>query len=330
MKESPKQDAKQWEAERAQLSAWLTEWDLDQKLINAVQEEWQPELKVVSGHACNVGDVVASDLQVGSVMLLAPPQAGSVAEEMPLYVLLVELDDSAALLVPFARFHVPAIPEEWSTSFSYAPLQVLCFWNERSVPLERFPDCWQAQTLTPKQLKTCLQARIHILMGRMGKSDRLRGIGPRLLHPGDPRHSYLAEERLRLDQHLGIARAGNPVIEESKTLYLRDSYEFRDTSLLAAEAMTGYGLRGGTYMTEDREAVIATYVEDPNRIRIRIVDREGRLAKQYEGGCLQGVTGIQSERIRQGVAMAHPDLAENLAVLMVPGRDPIRLITTFS
>ena len=316
--------------ERALLAKWLSEWELDHSLSDPEAPNPQPSLARSIDFGEPGAKVEVSNLRAGTILLLKPPPAGSIDPESPLYVLVVEKAESSVLIVPFSRFQTPAIPEEWLTRFAYTPLQVLCYWNERSLAVDYFPGCWHAQTLTTKQLQSCLQARMHILIGRISGTGGAGRLGPRLIHPGDPRHEYLAEERVRLDQHLVRAQSGSHIVEEEAAPYLADDAKQRDAFLLAAETITGYGVRGGTYMTEDHEVVVATYVEDPSRIRIRVVDREGRMAKQYEGGYLEGITGVRSDRIRQGIALAHPDLAANLAVIVAPGHDPIRLITTFS
>ena len=109
--------------------------------------------------------------------------------------------------IPFSRFTVPACREEWKTDLRAMPLRVLCGWNARITAGNPMLPSWPVRRLRGKTLGR-QRAWFAVIMGKQPVPERwVRRVGPPVLHPADPRHRYLDEERERVDhcffQHNG-------------------------------------------------------------------------------------------------------------------------------
>ena len=181
-----------YEQQRQQLATWLATYELDRQLREpadpapnqSVTAARMPRRPPVHGH-----------------IRLLPPAATSLPElERPVYVLLLPGNNHhTTTLIPFSRFDTPATPQEWRTRLKQNALQVLCFWNARAVQTAALAATWLAHSVTEKQYQ---QARnIYQNLHSMGALAGTR-FGPPLRHPLDPRHIYMYEEQMLLDDLL--------------------------------------------------------------------------------------------------------------------------------
>lgn len=174
--------------EREQLAVWLHARELDLKLRGNTDE---PAVQTPADPP------QAVPVATGQVRLL-PPYTPSLPEtEHPVFVLVLAGNTKqTSTIVPFSRFDIPATPGEWSTEFEQKPLKVLCFWNSRLIPASDLEHSWLTHTLSDEQIKAITNA-----CGQYPFPPTPRH-GPALLHPLDPRHSYLHEEQTLLDDAL--------------------------------------------------------------------------------------------------------------------------------
>ncbi len=179
--------------QRRRLTAWLREWHLDQRLRDS-SEAGSAEAVTATARMARRRTVLAP----GRIVLL-PPAPGAGPADRPLYVLLLEaLPDGAFQAAPFGRFSVPAVPGEWQTGLPAGPVRVLCLWNARRIPRPLLAAGWPAGGVRRRVLDGALR--------RLQQADRPSiDSGPPLLHPLDPRHRYLMEDRQALEAALRLA-----------------------------------------------------------------------------------------------------------------------------
>jgi hypothetical protein len=173
--------------DRKKLALWLDDWRLERAL--AAADGTNGEGSETDGgagappHAPGWPPPLAGELGVGDILLLKP--ITPLTARRPTYVVVVAPGGDAGWwrVAPFSRLAAPATPEEVTTGLKSEPLRVLCLWNAHPVPARRLAAwAWRVGRIAPATL-----ARI----GAAGDGRR----GPRLVHPLDPRHTYLDEER---------------------------------------------------------------------------------------------------------------------------------------
>ena len=176
------------ETSHEKLAQWLAEWELDQTLSFATEEPLLMPEKPSHGTALSIGQTGES-LAEGDIVLLPP--YGPFTTMRPVYVALVaQLENDRWEVVPFSRYSVPATEREWSTGRDAEPLKVLCPWNRGQLDTATLLAGWKAEHLTDKEEKWLRES----LNGMADKALQER-CGPPLVHPLDPRHDYLEEER---------------------------------------------------------------------------------------------------------------------------------------
>lgn len=178
--------------QRQKLAAWLEAWRLDQTLA-AVDDAMPDTQDARTAVSCPVAKTMAGERyretptappRTGDILLLKP--LTPLTARRPVYVLVLGLGEARGTrrVAPFARFDVPATPEEVITGLPPPPLRVLALWNQRVVPMVRLAAlAWSVRRLSRAQR-----------LAALASDDRRRG--PPLVHPLDPRHAYLDEERL--------------------------------------------------------------------------------------------------------------------------------------
>lgn len=186
-------------AQRELLRQWLAERNLDLVLREATAPDGEAAPSLRYERTRRTTPVAA---RAGDVVIARPSVRGGWG---PLYLaLLDQLPDQRWHAVPFSRYSVPAVPGEWRTGLDTPALRVLCFWNVRAVePARLLPG-------VTCRLPRAQFARIRIIAaeldaGPLGTSGAAKGFGPPLVHPADPRYDYLAEERVRVEDHLASA-----------------------------------------------------------------------------------------------------------------------------
>lgn len=199
------------------LAAWLHLYELDRKLRMGAD--------VTSGSS--ITDQKERHTPAAGDILLLPPVAHAppLAIERPVYVWVASLDESTQnrLIVPFSRFDIPATEKEWETSLTPQPCKVLCFWNARKIDATALAQAWLALHMPEDTHCECLAAFQHNT-----SQEACHRFGPPLVHPLDPRHTYIQEETILLDEltkPLQHGAAGHNEIyyeiKENNSMYLR-------------------------------------------------------------------------------------------------------------
>lgn len=190
---------------RQQLAEWVAAYQLDRQLREPVPET--PELA-----ECKARPPDGPSPTAGQIRLLAPTTVSLPAVERPVYALLMPAESADAIrLIPFSRYPIPATPLEWRTSFDQQPLRVLCLWNQHVCGRACLPASWFVRTITAKRQAEV--ARV-LQVPHDLRTYAARRFGPPLLHPFDPRHVYLQEERMLLADLCGEEDEATPAILE--------------------------------------------------------------------------------------------------------------------
>ncbi len=178
--------------ERDQLAAWLHAYELDVQLRDV-----NPGAPADTVHRPEPQTVA-----YGQIRLLPPTVPTLPITERPVFVLVWTCSKNGqATMIPFGRFDIPATPGEWLTGSPHAPLKVLCFWNHRQLPTEDIAQTWLADALPEKIMQTISKAFAQFSSHRQRATMRH---GPPLIHPLDPRHIYLHEEKTLLDDQMDV------------------------------------------------------------------------------------------------------------------------------
>jgi hypothetical protein len=205
--------------QRQQLEAWLTAYAIDRQLR-------EPDVPARNTES-SPPRVRNPRPAPGQIRLLPPAAATPPDIERPVYVLLLPgARHSTLLAVPFSRFDIPATPQEWRTGLHKKPLQVLCLWNARELATAALAFAWLVHNVTDKQHQQAIAAcqSLPPLTSNAGKRS-----GPPLIHPLDPRHTYLQEEHMLLDDLCAA-------LQETETTGIAIKYHIPepDTQLLRA------------------------------------------------------------------------------------------------
>jgi len=189
------------EYHRQQLEAWLETYRVDRALRDEPGSDPDRDVEDCLSNTQGAAPMASQ------IRLLPPIGDATPQIERPVYVCLLPGDRPDGItVVPFSRFRLPATPQEWKTGLRPGPLQVLCLWNAHTCKTDNLRASWQAGTIpAPKRqmIATLLQTLnpLHDWPSRR--------FGPPLLHPLDPRQTYLQEERLLMHELLA-ARVKTP------------------------------------------------------------------------------------------------------------------------
>ena len=175
--------------QRKLLADWLAEWRLERELPPPPAEE-VPDGAAAHGDGENAPDLtVGGGLDRGDILLLPP--VGEVASSRPVYVaLLRQRGPGVWLCAPFSRFSTPATEGEYATGRVFDPLKVVCAWNATTVPASTLAKGWRTGRLSAAEVEV-LDAFASGERAELPPSRR----GPPLVHPLDPRHDYIEEEK---------------------------------------------------------------------------------------------------------------------------------------
>jgi hypothetical protein len=195
---------------RQQLATWMADYELDRQLREPLAgfASGSPVKPVLSADSA----APAADCPypaAGQIRLLKPTAESHSDAERPVYVLLMPAASADVLmLIPFSRFPVPATPREWRTGFHKEPLRVLCLWNQIVCASARLQTSWFIKMITPNkqtEIKQLLAAPNDLAVYPS------RRFGPPLVHPFDPRHVYLQEERMLLNDLCMVAESASVI-----------------------------------------------------------------------------------------------------------------------
>lgn len=193
------------------LAAWMAEWDIHCRLSADSDASPHPPSEAI----LQDGDVAPTDPspQPGEVRLLSPTVPGAGARLI--HVALFAGEDAPSLLsVPYSRFSEPAVPGEFLTGRA-EPLQVLCPWNARPLPLKVLERSWVVDNLSEEEEAQALAVLRHVRSGAALPSELADLVGPPLSHPDDPRHAYINRETLLMDRLAGTAPLTYPLPEST-------------------------------------------------------------------------------------------------------------------
>jgi len=205
-------DSRSLATERQKLALWLAEWRIHQAM-RQVSDYAPPALRSDTAEADRMpaGDDMAEEtgqpLLAGQIRLLRPDCVNSKTTR-PVYVLLLAREGvNSWTIAPFSRFAHPALPGEWKTFLSAAPLRVLCLWNARKADDSILQPAWLCGKIGAAGIASCLKMLRTVRDGKTPTRVETRRTGPPLAHPLDPRMEYMMEEREIMEAHLALAPA---------------------------------------------------------------------------------------------------------------------------
>lgn len=177
------------------LSQWLNEWRIDKLLREdgrGLSATGRESSATTNKPSCVLYDVKSAE--VGQIRLFHP-FSGETAER-PRYVVVLEQNgDGYWLVAPFSRFSEPAVPGEWKTGRNVPALRNLCIWNARLLPGSAIARSWIVDRMTAPRIAQAVTIHRFLAGGKELPLSLSRRVGPPLVHPLDPRHEYLEEER---------------------------------------------------------------------------------------------------------------------------------------
>lgn len=190
------------EREEEKLAAWLRERELDESIAMAFPGAPAETAGFPKGTSLSIGQT-GEEITAGDIVLLPP--YGPFTSERPVYVAIARpIADDRWEVVPFSRFSVPATGGEWSTGREAAPLKVLCPWNRGELPAAFLRAGWRVERLTGEEQRW--------IRGEEDPAEERKG--PPLLHPLDPRHDYLEEEKALWFDGEGVGYQSADCVEE--------------------------------------------------------------------------------------------------------------------
>ncbi|MDD5706966.1 MAG: hypothetical protein PHR35_13670 [Kiritimatiellae bacterium] len=201
MKPSPQSYNTPRQRQLACLEAWIREWKVAARLEREATDGTVVSLRPDSPRQDGSSAPRADRTRIGAVrpltagaIVLLPPDA-EYTRRRPVYVALVgDAHPGAWLAVPFGRFQHPATPGELATGRPATPLKVLCLWNRGPLEEARLRRGWRVGTLTSRE-RGWVACWLTLQPGETAPAALQQRLGPPLIHPLDPRHQYLQEER---------------------------------------------------------------------------------------------------------------------------------------
>ena len=183
--------------QREMLAAWLAEWRLEKELPQPPHEDVVStgapggDGRDMFGQSYPDKTVGATNtaLRAGDIVLLPPD--GETSSTRPVYVVLLAAGPNGSwLCAPFSRFSTPATEGEYMTGRNFDPLKVVCAWNSGHLSQNVLERGWLVEHLGAQDLKILAD----FALKRRAELPPVRR-GPPIVHPLDPRHEYVEEER---------------------------------------------------------------------------------------------------------------------------------------
>jgi hypothetical protein len=317
--------------QRQQLAVWLHEWEMDRVLAGdeslPAREAGQVRdtLRLVDPYLYK-----ARAPEPGAIVLVRPNAAAVCRGDGPLYMLVWSAAAAQqSVWIPFGRFATPGLSGEWRTGLSAGPLQVLCFWNRQYVPTGDEPAHWIVRQLSGRARQECSEAyRLYEEDASLAVARQHR-FGPPLLHPADPRHDYMDEEKERVEA--GLATAPGPL-----TLPVGAPRRFLSEGpggdggewLIAAEPAATYAQPEQIYEVGEGVAQLLVYALSGGRARVRMIGATGTVCRDFDSGWIEGRRGRRLVQVADGGAILEwADEADLLSIIMPSGeRVGLRLL----
>lgn len=177
-----------------QLAEWLSERSLD-LMLRRGEDDTIPD----------AGPMMPAVVAIGDLRLLA---GGS----RPCYGVVLPGEGSDFRWLPCSPYQTPANEKEWKWRERGA-VSVLQLWNLREVSRMQLDQSWCVEQLDFASLQMVLQAL---------QDGPASGLGPKLVHPLDPRHEYMDECYGWVDSCLGEC------VEEREPGFLQAAEEQED------------------------------------------------------------------------------------------------------
>ncbi len=176
--------------QREMVAVWLAEWRLEKELPLPQQESG---VLVADEDSASEPDKTIGATETvphsGDIVLL-PPDGGTSSARPVYVVLLTARSDGSWLCAPFSRFSTPATEGEYATGRSFDPLKVVCAWNVGQLSQAVLERGWLVERLGAADVKILAD----FALNRRNALPPAK-CGPPIVHPLDPRHEYIEEER---------------------------------------------------------------------------------------------------------------------------------------
>lgn len=138
-------------------------------------------------------------LQRGEIRQLNPDLKPSWLRPVLVLLLTVDQERQRALVVPFGPLARPAFQSELSTGIEDESLAVLSVWNAVWLPADLAARSWVVEQASASLL-TDIESLRAALVNKQNPPESLADrVGPPLLHPTDPRQSYVDSEESLLE-----------------------------------------------------------------------------------------------------------------------------------
>ena len=175
--------------QRNMLAAWLAEWRIEKDLPPSSRECGAANDDESAIDPDKTIGAAGTELRPGDILLLPPD--GETSSARPIYVVLLSAKlDGSWLCAPFSRFSTPAMDGEYATGRTFDPLKVVCAWNANHLSRAVLERGWLVERLGVPDLRILAD----FAAGRRTELPSARR-GPPIVHPLDPRHEYIEEER---------------------------------------------------------------------------------------------------------------------------------------
>ncbi len=307
-------------ADRTRLEQWLRERRVEAALAAAPMEEKSADAKArytsdpePAPH--DLPPVAERPVRLAQVRLVRPGLAKAARDRLLYLLVLGRPARGVWMAAPFGRYTTSAVPGEIERPNAPLALRVVCLWNCRRLPDGWLRQCTFATALSAAEQHT-LAAALRALKRAVPLPPALRPYaGPPLIHPLDPRHDYLEEEREAMESLLlGARLAGNgPAAIPSA-----GNANWTHSALpLAAEGSGGYG-SVRFYDGEDGALRLRLLARFPSHTWLaQTLDPQGGVTAAWDGWRLAGA-GLLSEPLRGGETVLPADCVDAPLQLVAP------------
>lgn len=297
-------------AARLRLDEWLRERRIDLALpaasVDCAHSAAMPPQALESAAPLDGLPAAAKRaVRLAQVRLVRPGLAAAARDRLLYLLVLGRPARGVWMAAPFGRYTTAALPGEIERPGAPVPLRVVCLWNSR-----RLPDGWLRQctfaTALPAAEQRTLAAALRALKRGTPLPSPLRPLaGPPLLHPLDPRHDYLEEEREALESLVAGSRR-------------TDIQDWIAGALpLAAEARAGYG-SVRHFRSADGALRVRLLARFPSHTWLaQALNAQGGLTPVWDGWQLAGA-GMLCEPLRGGETVLPADCVDAALQLVSP------------